>query len=491
MARPNILMILSDQHRYDCLGCCGNEQVRTPHLDRLADDSVRFDRTFCTYPVCAPSRYSMLSGLFPHQNGCFHNASTLPPSIPSFPRILREHGYRTKAVGKMHFTPTYLDVGFDELELAEQAGQGRLDDDYHRDLRDHGLIDAIDVIDQTGGYGSRFSGTFGAETSNLPEPWHSTNWIGEKAVRTITDWSRSGNLLAVGFIKPHHPFDPPPTWDRMYDPQSITPLPGWLERRRPMDDDACYGVLEDRLDLDSIRRITAKYYATISQIDDQIGRMIRLLQQRGLYQDTLIIYTSDHGEYLGFHNMLRKGPFAYEPLVRVPLMIKFPGGQGAATVRESLVSLIDLAPTVLKQVGIEPPGVMAGQDLADPSADRSMIFAEVIVEGLMYMARSSRHKLMIRPGAGEDYFFDLEIDPLEMDNRIEDPACKTLVEQHRRALGDWVLCGASPRYYHVDCSAPLIRQPNVPKMLAEHRREMQVYIDERMKEYLSPSGRNL
>ena len=116
MSRPNILLILSDQHRFDCLGCCGNPQVQTPHLDRLAADGVLFDQAFCTYPVCAPARFSLLSSLYPHQNACRHNCSTLPPSMPSFPRILKHHGYRTKAVGKMHFTPTYLDVGFEDTK---------------------------------------------------------------------------------------------------------------------------------------------------------------------------------------------------------------------------------------------------------------------------------------------------------------------------------------------------------------------------------------
>ncbi|HEU5317637.1 MAG TPA: sulfatase-like hydrolase/transferase, partial [Chloroflexota bacterium] len=148
--RPNVLVIMTDQFRWDCLGLGGqgNPDVKTPHLDRLARDGVWFPTTFCPLPVCTPSRYSLLSGLYVHQHGGWTNRCTLTPDIPTFPRRLREAGYRTRGVGKMHFTPTYLDVGFEALELAEQNGPGRYEDDYHRELMEAGLVPATDLIDQ-------------------------------------------------------------------------------------------------------------------------------------------------------------------------------------------------------------------------------------------------------------------------------------------------------------------------------------------------------
>lgn len=133
-SRPHILLIHVDEHRMECLGAYGNRDVKTPHIDGLAADGVRYDLSFCAFPVCTPSRYSLVSGLLPQDHGGLSNGSTLAPEIETFPKILQVAGYRTKAIGKMHYRPTYLDVGFSEMELSEQAGAGRWDDDYHRDL---------------------------------------------------------------------------------------------------------------------------------------------------------------------------------------------------------------------------------------------------------------------------------------------------------------------------------------------------------------------
>ena len=144
----NVLLIHADQLRCDCLEPYGNTQVKTPNLSLLARDGVCFDNHFCSYPVCTPSRYSLLSGLYVHQHLGWSNHCTLPPAIPTFPKILRENGWKTAAVGKMHFTPPYLDVGFDTMVLAEQNGKGRFCDDYHRELMAHGYRDTTDLIDQ-------------------------------------------------------------------------------------------------------------------------------------------------------------------------------------------------------------------------------------------------------------------------------------------------------------------------------------------------------
>jgi arylsulfatase A-like enzyme len=187
---PNILILHADQHRWDSLGCMGNPQVRTPALDGLADDGVLYENHFCPLPVCTPSRYSLLSGLYVHQHQGWTNHSTLRPGLATFPRLLREAGYRTAAVGKMHFTPTYLDVGFERMWLAEQDGPGRYDDDYHRYLRSQGLADRIDLTDQEREYrrqaGPDYWRCFGAACSDLPEEHHSTTWIGRRARRCWT-----------------------------------------------------------------------------------------------------------------------------------------------------------------------------------------------------------------------------------------------------------------------------------------------------------------
>ena len=147
-ARPHVVLIYADEFRFDCLGATGNPDVKTPNIDALARDGVVYNNSFCTWPVCTPSRLSLLTGQYVQQHRGNSNRSTLPPHTPTFASILRDGGYRTKAVGKMHLTPAYQDVGFQEMLLAEQDGVGRNVDDYHRYLKSRGLINALDLIDQ-------------------------------------------------------------------------------------------------------------------------------------------------------------------------------------------------------------------------------------------------------------------------------------------------------------------------------------------------------
>ena len=444
--RPNVLVIYCDQWRWDCLGAAGNTQIHTPHLDRLAADGAHFANSFCSLPVCTPSRYSLLSGLAVHQHLGWGNRNTLPPGIETFPRALRRAGYRTRAVGKMHFTPTYLDVGFDDLELAEQNGAGRYEDDYHRDLMARGLVDANDLIDQEREFRSRapreYWQTFGAQTSNLPEEWHSTTWIGDRAVQALERWDAGGaHLLMASFVKPHHPFDPPAPWDRMYDPDSLSLLPGWVDEQPERDRAYAPGYFRnDDLTAPALRRVMASYYATISQIDHHVGRMLDLLQQRGLYDRTLVVFTADHGEYLGFHHLLLKSGQMYDPLSRVPLIVKFPVQASAppGTTRHLLASNVDMAPTILRQCGIDPPAIMSGLDLADPGAGRPIVFAENR-RGGSYMARSPHHKLLLSRDSRQSLFFDLTADPFELRNRLDDPEYQPLVDELREALVRWML----------------------------------------------------
>lgn len=459
--KPNILFIMTDEQRYDALGCCGNSQIQTPNIDSLCRDSVNFTHSFCPYAVCTPSRYSILTGLYTHQHRGRTNASTPSELLDTYPKALSRSGYRTKAIGKMHFTPTYLDVGFQRMVLAEQHGQGRLEDDYHRELREAGLVDAVDLMDQRPEFRQRapkeYWDNFGALVSDLPEAWHSTTWIGDKAIMELERWNRCGNQMTVSFIKPHHPFDPPREWAEMYDPEKIDPLPGWTDEILPRDQAFNPGFFPNKdLTLKVIKRITAYYYATISHIDHQVGRMIEVLKRRGLYDNTMIIFTSDHGEFLGFHHMILKNNYYYDPVVRVPLLIKFPGNKDGGTSRDTLTNNIDLAPTILAQAGVKPRTPMAGFDLGDPTNDRPYIFAEA-GQGMMYMARSRNQKLCLTRNASQRLFTDLRRDPLEMENLYSDPEYKEAMLEHREAISEWLMFEAltPPCQNHL---APCVRQ---------------------------------
>jgi len=482
--RPNVLILHADQHRWDCLGACGNPDIRTPNIDALAADGVTYTSSFCTLPVCTPSRYSLITGLYVHQHLGWNNHCTIPQGLATFPRMLRDAGYRTTAVGKMHYTPTYLDVGFERMLLAEQDGPGRLDDDYHRYLRDRGLLDRLDLIDQVRefreGAPDDYWRTFGAMTSDLPEAHHSTTWIGDRAVETLDGWTADGgNLLMVGFIKPHHPFDPPARWAGMYDPQRLSILPGWTEQQPAAD--AARGrryFRDDLLDEATLRRVMAYYYATISQIDHHVGRMIDRLRARGLYDKTLILYTSDHGDFMGFHHMILKGNYLYDPLVKVPLIVKWPGRGPRGDVCDELVSNVDIATTVLKQAGLEPSQFMRGLDLATEAGGRQFVFAEGI-GAEEYMVRSKTRKLLLCRQPDRSQFFDLEADPLELDNLYADPSRQAEVAELAGLLMRWSLFDA-PTRTHLDEHAPRIAQPNVPPLDDGHRDELQAYFRQKL-----------
>jgi len=481
-----VLVIHSDQHRFDCLGAMGNPDVRTPNLDALAADGVLFRNSFCTWPVCTPSRYSLLSGQYVRQHRGRTNACTLAPGTPTYANILRSAGYTTKAVGKMHFMPAYLDVGFSELQLAEQNGRGRLVDDYHRYLKEHDLIDSVDLIDQEqpfrGHAPDSYWETFGAGVSNLPEEHHSTTWIGNRAVETLSSWKadRPG-LLMAGFIKPHHPFDPPAPWNAMYDPQKLTILPGWVDE--PLERDVKYrpGYFDNRkLTLPALRRVMAHYYATISQIDAQVGRMIDTLKKAGLYDRTLIIYTADHGEFMGFHHLVLKGNNMYDPLAKVPLIIKFPQQAYAGKVSDALVSSIDVTRTIVSEAGLKPGPDMNGRPLrpvaAGQAPGRKLIFTET---DTYIMVRSPTRKLLYGGNTRDSFFFDLEKDPLEMDDRFSDPQYQSDVREMKDALLQWLqieTLTTTP----LNMKAPQIKAANVPPDREAAEREMEAYIRRKM-----------
>lgn len=487
-SHPNILVIHADQHRCDCLGAYGNPDIQTPHIDALAADGVRYDQHYCCFPVCTPSRYSFLNGLYVHQHLGWTNHSTLPAGLPTFPRILRDAGYRTRAVGKMHFTPTYLDVGFETMALAEQNGPGRCDDDYHRWLREEGLCDRVDLIDQEREYRDNapdeYWQTLGALVSDLDEAHHSTTWIGDRAVETLDSWEEGGRqLLMVGFIKPHHPFDPPAPWHEIYDPDALERLPGWTAECLPCDLVQRGYFPNAEMTQVQLRRAMAYYYAAISQLDHHVGRMVERLKQKGLYDDTLILYTADHGDYMGFHHLLLKGNHMYDPLVRVPLIVKYPGRESAGAASAALTGNVDAAPTLLRCAGYEPAPSMRGLDLRTHPEGRDAVFAEA--GRSEYMVRTRHRKLLLGRRAEDSLFFDLEKDPLEMDDLYADPARQPEIAQLRARLLDWALF-TDQSVVHLDEQGPVCGGDNAVRFGDSGRKEREAYFRERMRESYTP-----
>ena len=465
IGRPNILFILADEHRADCLGAYGNREIRTPCLDELARQGRRFDSCFCVYPVCTPSRYSILTGLYPHQHNAWSNHCTLGSGFQTFPKVLREEGYHTSCVGKMHFFPTYLNAGFDRMLLAEQDGGGRLEDDYHEELMRSGHMDHHDVMDQRREFRSRapekYWKTFGSGISDLPEDMHSTTWIGRNAVKQLEEWTAGGNLLMVGFIKPHHPFDPPARWRELYDERKLSLLPGWTDTLPEKDGRKQRPYFPDEnMNADVMRRITACYYACISHMDWWIGEMIRTLKEKGLYENTLIVYTADHGDYMGFHHMLLKHNYMYDPVVRVPLIVRRPHETQPGILEERLVSGADIASGVLQWAGLDPRRV-EGSPVDD--THREWVISEQRMNGNWeYMVRSRWYKALL--SADETLLFDLESDPSELQDIAAE--CPEIVRRAKEALLSWLAFPENRNVYQ-DGNAPQVRSEEQKNRSAE------------------------
>ena len=427
MARPNVILILAAQHRWDCVGYAGNPDVRTPNLDALATHGVNFAQAITAYPLCVPARCTLLTGQYASSHGVRDDLHGLPEGGITLPRLLHEAGYKTACIGKMHFKPTYANYGFDVMRLAEQVGDGRCEDDYHKWLDEQG---ATDKLLRTSNLELR---TFGAIPSNLPEAQHSTTWVGSAALRFVQT-AREPFFLMIGFIKPHHPFDPPAPWHKLYKPKALTLPGGWC---LPVpEEDARHGGFFDphAMTETKFRRVLAYYYASISHLDHQIGRLLATLTARG-FTNNLFIYCADHGDYMGQHGLItrnfepRTSNFPmYDSLLRVPLLIAGLAGQRRGKTDAALAQLTDVMPTVLDAVGLDIPDAVDGKGLvpqlrrakhgSDSSRYLTPLRTEAFCEGPadIRIVRGRRYKLVESADEDRRAFYDLRKDPHEFDN---------------------------------------------------------------------------
>ncbi len=454
-SRPNILFICTDQQRFDALGCYGNAHIQTPAIDGLAREGVLFERCYVQSPVCAPSRASLLTGRYVHSHGLWANGVALPPGERLFPRTLADAGYDCGLIGKLHLAACYQgrteprhDDGFRVFDWAHDPTHGSPENRYHRWLEErHPDLYAAAMAQ---GPGRRGHETVGFDS--MPTEAHYSRWVSERTV----DFLRSGRdpdkpfFLIANFYDPHHPFVAPQEYLDRYDPAALPPPiggPDDLTDRPPILAEASKASYAGRArgfaaySPEEIRRTIAAYYAMVTLIDDEVRRILSALDDLGLAEDTLVIFTSDHGEMLGDHGLLLKGPMLYEGAVRVPLILRWPGVLPANVRRPDLVQWIDLCATVLGAAGAEPLGGDQGQSLlplarGDAEAPcRGWALCEYRDSGHPYdppvhltMLRQGRHKLVVhhgdpatgRPRSGELY--DLEADPGELRNLWDDPA---------------------------------------------------------------------
>ena len=452
-------MFTVDQLRFDCTGVTGNPVVRTPNLDRLAASGTTFTSAYTPATICVPARQSIITGQYPTAHGARSVRSAIPEARDTLPKRLRAAGYQTAGVGKMHFWPVYADYGLDHLKLAEQDGPGWQVDDYHsRFLKARGLVDQWDLWDQQSEYRkeapAEYWQTYGARASELPEELYHTTWIADETIRYLQAAERERPFfLWSSFIKPHHPFDPPEPYDSLYRPEEVVVPPrDDLWREKPLLSalgDPRKGYFDTQeMSEEALRNVIVHYYGLITHLDVHIGRVLEALRASGLEDDTLIIFFSDHGDYLGQYGLFLKHPnLPYDALARVPLIITGPQRLVAAAAEVTTpVSTLDLLPTVLDAANIPLPDYVQGESLL-PLLTGAGTFSRdaVFIEAGDYRAvRSSRYKYLYGRSTPLGELYDVLEDPYELKNLAE--AHPEVVREHRQRLLDWMINSSWDRY---------------------------------------------
>ena len=439
--QPNLLLIMTDQQRFDTIHAAGNPQIVTPQLDRLCATGVRFDRAYCEMPECVPARSMVLTGQWGHQTGVMANGKVLSQDRRTFVHALGEAGYHCQAIGKMHFSPVRAAHGFHDLSLMEEIPITWEEDDFLQYLRSVGY----DWVHEP--HGIRHERYYLPQVSQLPDEHHGTTWVGDQTVEFIRNAGTQPFFLFSSFIKPHPPFEPTIPYLTLYDPEAM-PLP-W---RAPFDrEDAwplhkmqTYSKWMELTDDNLARQIKAAYYACITQVDAQVGRILDALEEAGRREDTLVVFVSDHGELLGDHYQWGKRAF-YEGAARVPFILSQPGTLPEGVVRPQLVGHRDLAATFLAAAGVSMTDELAGEDLLPQAMEdtlgRELTFGELF-EGprAIYMALRrddqgrAEWKYAYMPNGGLEHLFYLIEDPREMINRAYDPECAGVNAELQGAL---------------------------------------------------------
>ncbi len=430
--RPNILWITGEGVPLHALSCYGGRFLQTPNIDRIGKEGIRFQNGFCTNGLCAPSRATLLTGTYDNINGMISNPDTpLPakdrphfdPAQVTFPRLLKQHGYQTGTVGKWHLPVNPAEVGFDYFVYKNGAGGP--------------------YYEPTGYLGNPSLGS--KEVQPMRFEGYETDVMTDLALKGMQQFQQPF-LMMMQFFNDHRPFDPPHKYEHIYDQERI-PEPGtfwddYAHRASPAHDARMR--IEDMPDFDppadltgrqrkqwNYQRFMEHFLGTLKAQDDNVGRLLGFLEKNGLAENTIVVYTTDHGFFLGDHGWFDKR-FMYEQAIRVPWMIRCPGAAGQGTVRSDWVLNIDNAPTVLDLAGVPIPSVMQGKSIAPilrgeslPAETREMYyhyyeFGPPHWVEPHYGIRTERYKLISYYQRNEWELFDLEKDPDEMESLFID-----------------------------------------------------------------------
>lgn len=472
--RPNILLITSDQQHFDTLGVI-NHKVKTPNLDRLAREGTLFNRAYCNSPVCSPSRSTLITGMYPSWHGCWNLGTKLPEHVPTVGDVFQENGYATSLIGKAHFQPlasrpgieslecqpTLRDLdfwrsfrgpwyGFETIETARMhADEAHVGQHYAIWMEEKGFTQWREYFQQ---WPPTDDDVHREHNWNLPQELHYTTWTAERTIEIIERDAAAERpfFTWASFHDPHPPYLVPSPWDTMYDPNDMEPgslTPGEMDHMPPhfaktqqqapdfseyneirYPNHGIHGFHSHLFSRDELKRDMAVYYGMVSFMDQQIGRILDTLDRLGIADNTIIVFTTDHGHFMGQHGLIAKGAFHYEDMLRLPFLVRYPGKVPANRTSDALQSLVDLAPTFLSACGIEIPGVMQGVDQmpvwtgAEDKA-RDEVIVEFRHQPTMLQLRTyidDRYKMTVYRDRQYGELFDLEADPNELNNLWDD-----------------------------------------------------------------------
>lgn len=459
----NLLFLFSDQHRADAMGCAGHAQVKTPNLDRLANEGVRFANAYCATPLCFPSRISLATGRFPHNTG--HNTNNegyLYPDTPMLSHALHDAGYRTALLGKLHLaqcahagSPACDEwcraAGWDDaMPIHGKAWSCVYEeehyDDYLRWLATTGKLKAFQQDYRERCFGWMFPEIAPkppgyAAPSVLSPDEHQDGFITRKACEWLQQVGDAQPWFCwVNWGGPHDPWDAPGSFGSMYDPANMSPPIADELENAPAKLRKHAEKYTGGMPPDAWRAIVAQYYGSVSFIDDGIGKILDTLENRGLLENTIVVYASDHGEMMFDHNMLTKWVM-YEASSKVPLIVRLPDGKNHTV--DTPVSLLDLVPTLLELAGVDRQclPVLHGRSLlsalhGEPQNGERPVFCEM---DHTKMIRQGSWKYSTDPDFDVDQLFNLDQDPDELVNLAARPEHRPRVNAFRKDILDWMI----------------------------------------------------
>ena len=431
-ALPNILLIFTDQQRYDSIAAMGNPVIRTPAFDHLAREGTVFERCYTPSPVCVSARCSLVTGLQPHRTGVFDNAP-MPQHLPGFITALRDHGYQTHGVGKMHFTPDPRRMwGFESRDISEE---GMEDDDFKDSLRAAGFGHVDDANGVRGEY------YYIPQISQFPAHLHNSHWVADRSIDFLKrrDPSRPFFLWS-SFIKPHPPFEVPTPWNKLYRGAEMLPpyrpegyanlLSFWnrVQNRYKYRD----AGMDDHL----LRTMRAAYYAQVSFLDYNLGRILEALGDE--INHTLVVTASDHGELLGDYGSFGKRCML-DAAARVPMIARWPGHFSAGGRAATPASLIDLCPTFMSAAGlachhVDPEGAPLMM-VAGLRFKHRYVYSQFSEKSTgLYLITDGRWKYSYSAADRKEWLFDLHLDARESHNLAYNPAYRRKTNELREAL---------------------------------------------------------